>query len=150
MFIAYGTWKWIEAHAATSNAPIYRYRFDEPVPVPEGFKVNGQAVTGKDVGARHAGEIEYVFGAFATTKVPWLPEDTKVSELMMAYWSNFAKTSDPNGPGLPVWPRYDKATASQVMYIDGRGSKAAADPLRSRYEFLDELNTKSRAAAASK
>ncbi len=139
MFISFGTWKWLEAHLATAGAPEYRYRFDQPVPVPVGFKVNGMDVTGKDVGARHAGEIEYVFGALKTTDVPWQPEDWKLSDQMMSYWSNFAKTGDPNGPGLPNWPRYD-ASGRQVMILDGAGPKAQAETHRARYEFLDQMS----------
>ena len=34
MFIGYGTWKWIETHARTGQAPVYRYSFDRKIPVP--------------------------------------------------------------------------------------------------------------------
>jgi para-nitrobenzyl esterase len=142
-FIAYSTWKWIETHLKTGGSPVYRYVFEQPVPVPEGTKVNGVAVTGKEVGARHAGEIEYVFGALATTPVPWQPEDRKVSDAMMAYWSNFAKAGDPNGPGLPAWPRYEERTGRHVMHI-GPDLEAAPEAHRERYEFLDAYTSKFR------
>jgi len=63
----------------------------------------------------------------------WRPEDRKLSEEMMDYWTNFAKTSDPNGPGLPTWPRYDKTGA--VMHLD-RETHASPDTTRAQYEFL--------------
>jgi len=61
------------------------------------------------------------------------PEDRKLSEQMMSYWTNFAKTGDPNGPGLPAWPRYDKG--GLLIHLDSTIT-TGPDTLRPRYEFL--------------
>jgi para-nitrobenzyl esterase len=136
MFIGFATWKWIEAHLETGKSAVYRYSFDQAPPIEPGLKVNGVEVTAKDIGARHAGEIEYVFGALDPGGPPWQPEDHTVSDLMMSYWSNFAKTGDPNGPGVPKWPAYTSAADYPVMHI-GTDPHAAPDAHRARYEFLD-------------
>jgi para-nitrobenzyl esterase len=135
-FIGYVTWKWIEAHSQTGGSPVYRYSFDKAPPVAPDTKVNGMPATAKDIGARHAGEIEYVFGALKSVNVPWEPADWKLSDAVMTYWSNFAKTGNPNGSGLPKWPAYDRKTGYQVMHLD-TGIRAAPDAHRARYEFLD-------------
>jgi para-nitrobenzyl esterase len=51
---------------------------------------------------------------------------------MMDYWSNFAKTGDPNGPGLPEWPRFDKGGPIHLNSTITSGP----DPTQARYEFL--------------
>ena len=61
---------------------------------------------GTSLGAFHAAEIAYAFGNIGRTTTP-RPSDVAVSRQMVAYWTNFAKTGDPNGPGLVQWPRYD-------------------------------------------
>ena len=129
-FIAYGTWKWIEMHVATSQSPVYRYEFDQAPP-----RAAGE--TGESRGAYHSAEIEYVFGNLASKNLPWTPDDRKLSELMSTYWTNFAKTGDPNGTGLPKWPAYD-AASHQAMHLSANPAPAP-DAHRERYQFLDTL-----------
>jgi len=148
MFIGYGTWKWLDVHLATGSSPVYRYSFDRDRPIPLDTKVNGVAVTAKDIGARHAGEIEYVFGTLSSdTKAPWEPVDTTISEQMMSYWTNFAKTGTPNGTGLPEWPAYGASNGYQVMHL-GPASGAAADTARPRYIVLDDITAHARTMPA--
>lgn len=139
LFLVYATWKWIDQHARTGASPVYRYRFDRKIPVAPGTKVSGVDATAEDVGARHAGEIEYVFGALdSVPKVTWEEVDRKLADQMATYWSNFARAGDPNGPGLPAWPRYTGQGGPQVMHLDVK-SEARPDGLRARYETLDKV-----------
>jgi para-nitrobenzyl esterase len=148
MFIGQNTWKWIETHLETGASPVYRYSFDRKIPVPPGNTVMGIAATSADIGARHAGEIEYVFGALdlSLPKVPWEPADRTLSDEMTTYWANFARTGDPNGAGLPAWPRYEPASR-RVMHLD-TVVKDAPETQRARYLALDAYMTKQRTAAA--
>jgi para-nitrobenzyl esterase len=127
-FIAFSTWKWIEMQGATGRSTVYRYEFDDAPPV---------AANAEARGAYHSAEIEFVFGALASENLPWRPEDKALSDLMSTYWSNFAKTGDPNGPGLPQWPAYSGQASYPVMHLDAT-SQAAPDDHRPRYEFLDK------------
>jgi para-nitrobenzyl esterase len=139
-FIAYATWKWIQVHAASTSAPVYRYSFDRKIPVAPGTTMNGKAATAADIGARHAGEIEYVFGTLKTAlpKVPWEPADQALSDRMVTYWTNFAKKGDPNGPGVPTWPVYDEAKGTGVLHLDTTIT-VKGDVHRARYEALDSI-----------
>jgi para-nitrobenzyl esterase len=37
---------------------------------------------------------------------------------MQQYWVNFARTGDPNGSGLPVWPKYDATTRPYMEFME--------------------------------
>jgi para-nitrobenzyl esterase len=130
-FIAYSTWKWIEMQAATGNSRVFRYEFDDAPPAPKDS-------TAPSRGAYHSAEIEFVFEALASKNLPWRPEDEKLSDLMSSYWTNFARTGDPNGPGLPQWPAYNSEGKYEVMHLSA-SPYSAPDMHRSRYEFLDAL-----------
>ena len=85
-----------------------------------------------------------MFGALdSVPHVTWEETDRKLSDLMMSYWSNFARSANPNGAGLPKWPGYDEGTGDQVMHLDVQSqARPAAD--RARYEALDAITAKSR------
>ena len=124
-FIAFGTWKWLEAHRKSGDSPVYRYHFElraTPSKYHEGTF------------AFHSDDIEYVFGTLDTRPgFDVRPEDRKLSDQMMSYWTNFAKTGDPNGAGLPEWPKYGKDDS--LIHLDSTIT-AGPDTLRPRYEFL--------------
>ena len=134
-FIGYNTWKWIEVHAATGKSPVYRYLFDQIFPTATGDPAPD------DPGAAHATDIEYVFHALATRKLAWRPADRQVADLMGAYWTNFAKTGNPNGKGLPSWPAWD--AKHQLMRLNANAA-AEAEAHRDRYEVQDAIEKRRR------
>lgn len=134
-FIAYSTWKWLNMQVKTGDAPVYRYHFEQ-VPAVKPGQMMGP-VPASEIGSRHAGEIEYVFETLKSKDVPWTAGDFKLSDAMSSYWANFVKSGNPNGQGLPEWPRYDSQTGYQVMHLSGKDIHAAPEALRARYEFLD-------------
>ncbi|MFI5097397.1 MAG: carboxylesterase/lipase family protein [Candidatus Acidiferrales bacterium] len=135
-FIAFSTWKWIDMQRKTGASPVYEYRFEQVPAVKPGAMIG--PIPAAEAGARHACEIEYVFQTLKSQAgVPWTDEDFKVSDAMASYWVNFARTGNPNGSGLPDWPKYDSKDGFQVIHLSGKNIHAAADTVRGRCEFLD-------------
>ena len=124
-WIALGTWKWIEAHRRTGEAPVYRYHFELPAP-PSKFHPGSFAF--------HSHDIEYVFGTLDTRPgAVFRPEDRRLSDQIMTYWTNFARTGNPNGPGLPEWPKF--GAEKEIIHLD-EPIRAAPSTVEDRYKFL--------------
>lgn len=127
-FIAFGTWSWLEAHRQTGDAPVWRYHFEWPAS-PSKFHPGTFAF--------HSDDIEYVFGTLDTRPgFNVRSEDRTLSDQMMTYWTNFAKTGDPNGGGLPKWPSY-KDDGYPLIHLNSTIT-AGPDTLRARYLFLQQ------------
>jgi para-nitrobenzyl esterase len=130
-FIVYATWRWLEAQVTTGNAPVYRYRFDLGGP--------GDKYHPAEIGAFHSDDIEYVFGTLDSRPgAHWRPEDRKLSDEIQQYWTNFARTGNPNGDDLPNWPTYNAKDNWMVMHLNAT-SEAKPDTQRARYLFLDKV-----------
>ena len=120
---------------------MYQYHFEQVPAVKPGAKIG--PLPASELGSKHAGEIECVFQTLKSQEgVPWTEDDFLLADAMSWYWVNFAKNGNPNGSGLPDWPKCDTQDGFQVMHLSGKGIHAAADVLRGRYEFLDAQTAK--------
>lgn len=96
---------WARMQTKTGHQPAYLYYFTRKAPGPLGGRL----------GAFHALEIAYVFGNFPWP-FSWEDLDHKLSDAITSYWTNFARSGNPNGKDLPKWPAYT-ATADQAMEL---------------------------------
>jgi para-nitrobenzyl esterase len=121
------TWTWARLQSKTGKGAVYVYQFSHRPPYPDTPQF-------KDWGAAHGAEISYVFGNF-TKGMPPSAEDRNVSDEVSTYWTNFAKTGDPNGANLPRWPAFTDAN-QQVMDLNDP-SQAIPVPNVDQLKVLD-------------
>ena len=98
------------AHQAT-----FQYEFNHPVP--------GQP------DAIHSTELSFVFGYYpkeGNLAGPYTATDLKFADMVESYFTNFAKTGNPNGVGLPVWPEFG-AEAAYVKFTREGAVEAGMD-----------------------
>ncbi len=72
--------------------------------------------------AQHTDEMVYVFGpecfgnGLMSVFRPIWP--ASLLEAFPRYWGNFAFDGDPNGSGLPSWPRYEATSYQHMVLVD--------------------------------
>jgi para-nitrobenzyl esterase len=107
----------LAATLAGQGVPVYAYRFSY--------------VAGSigEPGAQHATDIPFFFDTAAikygdkTTA-----RDRAMGRAVSAYLVNFAKRGDPNGAGLPAWPRYARALDEIMDFAVDARPVARKDP----------------------
>ncbi|HVV94115.1 MAG TPA: carboxylesterase family protein [Hyphomicrobiales bacterium] len=106
------------------GAPVWRYRFIRRAP----YLADGP---------HHGGEVSYVFN-----NLPDGPDydatDRALAATMQDIWVRFATAADPNGSGLPSWPRQD-AGADNRLLIFGDRIAATTEPPSARLAVYDQV-----------
>jgi para-nitrobenzyl esterase len=118
------------ARQAARRAPTFLYHFSHVT----------AAQRGKLPGTPHGGELGYVFDALGTipNQVPGAG-DHALADQISAYWVNFAKTGNPNGPGLPSWPVYS-SERDELLEFTNEGPVVRRQFLKERLDIA-ELGT---------
>jgi para-nitrobenzyl esterase len=102
---------------SAAHHPTYEYQFERAIP--------GQ----ENQGAVHSAELPYVFGFYPKTgniSGKFTDTDFNLADTIEKYWTNFARSGDPNEKGLPAWAEYDGNKAYVRFTEEGRVSASTA------------------------
>jgi para-nitrobenzyl esterase len=114
-----------------SGVGVYLYYFTHL----DSGEYNGEPATlGLRLGADHGAELPYVFGLLNHWHSAVPEEDRKLQAIVMDYWTNFAKTLDPNGASLPEWRSFE-ASRNTIMNLNGKVGMQP-HPRSTELEFL--------------
>jgi len=105
------SWSWVRLQTQTGKSKVFYYFFDVHPDYPADSPKAG-------FGSPHASELPYIFHDLSGPNhpAPIIPADKTIAEMMRTYWTNFGKTGDPNGPGVPKWAAYDLKNAQTLHF----------------------------------
>lgn len=119
---------------AEQGLPAYEFRFSYVAPAAAAAFENSPMAQFMMKGAQHASEVPYVFNTVANVVPGAVAADLATGKAMNAYWINFARTGNPNGPGLPDWPAYTLQNDT-LMDFTQDGPRSMPDPWRARLDL---------------
>lgn len=165
-FIGHSTWQWMDQHRQTGNAPVFYYRYTQPLPP----KTETASKTGTVrapapasapqpvLGAAHDAQLSYSLGNLGNDRrYAWTAADYDVSRIFSSYVEQFVKTGDPNGTPtaadtsptdeaaeqsggwLPRWPAVRTDNRGMLMQIIGEKTHSVWDREAPRQGLIQRL-----------
>jgi para-nitrobenzyl esterase len=127
---------WAVKREQAGKSKVFTYFFSHPLPGPDIEKY----------GAFHTSEVPYVFDSLSRSDRPFTAADRKLADTISSYWVNFARSGDPNGKSLPVWPAVSADRALTMELGDEVRAIEVAD--KERLDFFREFLARPRPAGA--
>jgi para-nitrobenzyl esterase len=120
------TWSWARLQAKMGKSKAYLYYFDQHPNYPEDSPQYGY-------GSPHGQDVAYVFMHVNADN----ESDVALSDAIGTYWTNFAKSGNPNGEGVPEWKAFSDEDQN-VMYLTGPTPFLGPVPSAESLEVLDD------------
>lgn len=117
--MVYGYQLWARSQNKAGKQPPYVYCFDRALPDADGNP--------SEEGAFHSAELWYVHGTLERCWRKMGEIDFRISEAMLDYWTNFAKSGNPNGPNLPEWTPYTCQDPQIMIFGNSIGVQTMED-----------------------
>jgi len=100
---SWSTWTWARLQSEKGKGKAFEYYYDYHAPDADG--------------SGHGSDVPYAFQTLSGGRGGGpKPEDLKLAEMISSYWVNFAKSGDPNGPGLPKWPAFTENDQKAMVF----------------------------------
>jgi len=111
----HGSTRAVARAVSSHGVPVYLYSFSRVPP--------RRPLPREQLGAFHSAELAYVFGNGLVFQhgprgfpPPYEESDRALGRAMSGAWVQFTRTGNPNGPGLPAWPRYERSTDRHIDF----------------------------------
>jgi para-nitrobenzyl esterase len=122
---ALNTWTWSRLQTRNGTGKAFQYYFDYHPNNPDG-------------GSGHGSDVPHAFQTLGGPRGEPSPEDLELSDMISSYWANFAKTGNPNSPGLPEWPAF--AEDDQKVMVFDEAPSARPVPKLDKLKIFDAYN----------
>ena len=139
----WGAREWVR-QVEKAGDPAFHYFFTRAAPVFNLYLPNREEFDipegTRGYGAYHSGDLAYAFANLHLVGSGWDDADREVSRAMSQYWVNFARTGDPNGEGLPEWPRYEAVSDSSMEL--GAKIGAVSEVRKAKLDLFDDARSR--------
>lgn len=136
LFVTHSTWRWMDGHRRTGQAPVYFYEYTHSRPPLAGSAQSAQPSSG----ARHGDEIDYALSNLDNdSRYAWKAEDHSVSRVFSGYVEQFVKTGDPNGEALPEWPAAREERDGLLRQVIGTQTHTTRDHSAVQQAFMQQF-----------
>ncbi len=131
----WGTYAWARLQMKTGKAPVWAAFLAQPSTI----SCIGDRPRN---GVSHADDILYINGEMhnAQRREGNHEHESAISEMMQRYWTNFAKTLNPNAPGLPYWPAFNADEETVMQFY--KGASLVGVPHKAQLDQFEKMNSK--------